>query len=274
MKYSRLINQLILLCLISPHPVNAGFISLQHASNFSNQRESYIDLGVDISETHTLNLSLGRASLDDENQNSLTTDYYSAGLRTDADKLSLGIHYDYWELNDLLYAEALNISAVWQLDRLQLGLHPELHYVTYQARTSNLRLGYRTPGLGLSAAYQFDNWSIFASYYEYQSNQLSTINAFSGLRQRQQLQLRLLSYRIATEFDKARSNLGVEYYFDNSSIGLEHTEITTAIDHSRYAITTLSAWHFFNLHWSAGIQAHVYDDETDNSYNFSLSYDW
>lgn len=274
MKYSRLIKQLILFSLISPHLAKASFVSVQHASNFDNQNESYIDLGLDISETHTLSLSIGHSSLDYDDGTNLTTDYYSAGLSTEADKLNIGIVYDYWELNDLLYAEAFNVSFVWQVDRLQLGLHPELHYVTYQARTSNLRLGYRTPGLGFSAAYQLDDWSLYASYYEYQSNQLSTINAFSGLLLRQQLQLRLLSYRIATEFDKRRSNIGLEYYFEETSIGLEHTEITTAIDHTRYGITTLSAWHFFDGHWSAGVQAHIYDDETDSSYNFSLSYGW
>ncbi len=263
-----------LVCVLLPltGQARSGSLLLQYGSDFENQDQLFLDGEFSIFEFGHINLGAG---VSDYRYGSVNTDYYRIGYTSPHDKsLVVAFNYDHWK-RAKLQADSWNADFYIYAGDWRGGVHPQWHTITFTANGGS-ELEFQNEGLGLSLAYYAtDNLYIYGDYYRYEFEApAQLLERFRFLPLRTRVALRLLANELSTEFDDTRATLGVDYYFDTVSVGIEQQQITSVIDNDEYTIFSLSAFFSLNAYWLAGVRISDVSWAVDNFYTFTLSYDW
>ncbi len=250
-----------------------GSLLLQYGSDFEVQDQLFVDGEFSIFELGHINLGIG--SSDYTYETSVNTDYYRIGYASPHDKnMVVALSYAHWK-RARLQAGSWNADFYIYAGDWRGGVHPQWHTITFTANGGS-RLEFQNEGLGLSLAYfATDNLYIYGDYYRYEfSAPAQLLERFRFLPLRTRVALRLLANELSTEFDKTRATLGMDYYFDAVSVGIERQQITSVIDNDEYTILSLITSFSLGRHWLAGLRISDVSGSVDNFYTFTLSYDW
>ncbi|MFC1748408.1 hypothetical protein ACFL2V_06330 [Pseudomonadota bacterium] len=274
-----IVCQLAASTLLASSSVSAGIepssVSVQYGDNFENQNQVFLDLELSINDIGYLNLGVGSSDYALTSQTTLTTDYYSIGYSSPSGTdVSFGLNYDYWELHGL-YADSYTARLNFYTGNWSIGLHPELHYITFSP-INRRELNYRNAGGGISIGYISDNKTyLYAEYYSYyfSTNQPPLRNQIS-LSSQLERALRLIQEQVASSFDDQRTTIGADYYFDTANIGVEYQQATAVIDASEYKTITLTSSLSFSNAWHTGVSVSHTHGSDDEFYTFNLGYDW
>jgi hypothetical protein len=199
---------------------------------------------------------------------------YLVGLSTDPlDEFVYSMNYQYWDRDQRLSSDGVQGSLQWQPQDWSLALLPELRYISLRRRGEDIRLGIRNPGLGVSAAYLgFDKLSINFSHFksQYSNESVDALRSYP-------YQIRILSARIAQEFDESRTTMGGDWRFFWGTMGIEWQRSASVFDQNTYYTTTLSSSIELSEDWSTQLRlgrAVGPDDYTVEFASAGLSYQW
>ncbi len=253
----------------------SGVLSLQYGGDFDDQDQVFVDVEFSVLELGYINLGVGASEYQYNSNVAVTTDYYSVGYSSSREKdFVAALGYDYWQ-REKLQADSWRADFYLYRGGWRIGLHPEWHAIVFTSNKGDV-LEFSNQGGGFSLGYSAsDNLYLYGDYYRYQFNMPpGLLNRFRFLPLRVRIALRLLANEVSSEFDDKRTTLGVNYYFDTASIGIERQQITSVIDEGKYDITSFSASLILDDHWLAGLRISDASGSDNRFYSFTLSYDW
>ncbi len=266
-----------------------SYIGIQLGGNFDDQTQAFADIEFSIGNRGYINLGMGTSDYELTQNVTLTTDYFNIGYSSPRDgDITLAVNYDYWELRTM-QADSYTASIDYYYGDWDFGFHPELHYINVDL-PNNPDISVRNTGAGASIGYFFENSYFYGSYYAYTFSgtlppSTDLTNTSSGLlgslnqTERERLYRRAfidntIRQQISSSLDKKRGTIGLDYYFETTSLGVKYQQGTSVIDNADYKISTLSGSIDLTEHWQFDASVSHTQGSENEFYSGTLSYNW